>query len=199
MPPEITDPDEVADAQDCFRGLASACDDLFAITPIDSVGETYGKTCAGRITEAEGDAFDCVELLFAADDLPALWPRADVVVIAAPATDRTRHLVDRRVLAALPRHAVIVNVARGSLIDTDALVEALRAHEIAGAALDVTDPEPLPPGHPLWELDTALVTPHNANPEIAWKANVARRVAENLRRYRAGDELVGVIDLLRSY
>ena len=153
---------------------------------------TIAVTRSGRTVAGAAESY-------AADDLPALWPRADVVVIAAPATDRTRHLVDRRVLAALPRHAVIVNVARGSLIDTDALVEALRAHEIAGAALDVTDPEPLPPGHPLWELDTALVTPHNANPEIAWKANVARRVAENLRRYRAGDELVGVIDLLRSY
>jgi phosphoglycerate dehydrogenase-like enzyme len=92
-----------------------------------------------------------------------------------------------------------VNVARGSLVDTDALVNALRSHDIAGAALDVTDPEPLPEGHPLWELDTVLVTPHNANPEIAWKANVARRVSENLRRYRDGDMLVGLIDLQRSY
>lgn len=146
-----------------------------------------------------GRAVDGAAESYAAEDLPGLWRRADIVVLAAPATSRTRHLIDRHVLRELPRHAVIVNVARGSLVETDALVQALRAGDIAGAALDVTDPEPLPAGHPLWRFDTVLVTPHNANPEIAWKANVARRVAENLRRYRDGDELVGVIDLRRSY
>lgn len=136
---------------------------------------------------------------FASEELPALWSRADIVVLAAPATDRTRHVIDREVLEELPRHAVIVNVARGSLIDTDALVAALRAGQVAGAALDVTDPEPLPDGHPLWRFDSVLVTPHNANPEVAWKSNVSRRVTENLRRYRDGDALIGVIDLQRSY
>jgi D-3-phosphoglycerate dehydrogenase len=149
-------------------------------------------TRSGRVVEGATGSY-------AAEHLPELWRRADIVVLAAPATARTRHLVDRNVLRALPGHAVVVNVARGSLIDTDALVQGLRSREIAGAALDVTDPEPLPTGHPLWDLDSVLVTPHNANPEIAWKANVGRRVAENLRRYRAGEALLGVIDLQRSY
>jgi hypothetical protein len=70
VPAEITDAQEIADAQDCFRGLAVACDDLFLETAVGSVGETYGKTCAGRITEDEGDAFNCDDLLFAAFDVP---------------------------------------------------------------------------------------------------------------------------------
>ena len=93
----------------------------------------------------------------------SVWPRADVVVVAAPATDATRRLVGAPELAALPPDAWLVNVARGTLVDTDALVEALAAGRIGGAALDVTDPEPLPDGHPLWREPRALITPHVAN------------------------------------
>lgn len=135
----------------------------------------------------------------AADALPRLWPRADVCVVAAPATAQTRHIVDREALRRMPAHGVVVNVARGSLVDTEALVDALRDAEIAGAALDVTDPEPLPDGHPLWAMPNALVTPHVANPGVAWKATLAARVEANVGRYLAGDDLLGVIDLERNY
>lgn len=131
--------------------------------------------------------------------LPRLWGRADVVVVAAPATAQTRHIIDAAALESMPRHCTLVNVARGTLVDTDALVLALAQGQIAGAGLDVTDPEPLPAGHPLWALPNVLVTPHDANPEIAWKANVAERVTQNLRRYLAQEELIGMIDLQRSY
>ena len=80
-----------------------------------------------------------------------------------------------------------------------ALVAAVLAGGIAGAGLDVTDPEPLPRHHPLWRLPTVLVTPHSANPEIAWQVNVASRVSANVRRYLADEELVGRVDLLLSY
>jgi D-3-phosphoglycerate dehydrogenase len=90
--------------------------------------------------------------------------------------------------------AWLVNVARGSLVDTDALVEALRSGAIAGAALDVTDPEPLPDGHPLWELDNVLITPHVATPPEAERRHFAARVKENVRRLAAGEELEGLID-----
>ncbi len=136
---------------------------------------------------------------YPASELRSLWHRADIVVLAAPATPQTNRIIDSRVLEALPRHATLINVARGSLVDTDALVEHLRRGSIAGAGLDVTDPEPLPTGHALWTMDNVLVTPHDANPEIAWKVNVAARVAENLQRYRAGVSLVGTIDLARNY
>jgi phosphoglycerate dehydrogenase-like enzyme len=94
----------------------------------------------------------------------------------------------------MPEHGWLVNVARGSLIDTDALVAALHAGEIGGAALDVTDPEPLPDGHPLWTAPNALVTPHVANPPGALMRHLAERVRENVRRFAAGEPLLAPID-----
>ncbi|MDO8210841.1 D-isomer specific 2-hydroxyacid dehydrogenase family protein [Conexibacter sp. CPCC 206217] len=128
-----------------------------------------------------------------------VWPRADAVVLAAPATGATQQLVDRAVLAALPTDAWIVNVGRGSLIDTDALVHALAAEQIGGAALDVTDPEPLPDDHPLWHEPRALITPHSANPIGPRSAALADRVRDNVARRIAGDELLGVVERERGY
>lgn len=140
----------------------------------------------------------------AAETLPAtrvaeVWERADAVVLAAPATAATRHLLGAAALAALPAHAWVVNVGRGELVDTEALVAALAAGEIAGAALDVTDPEPLPDEHPLWREPRALITPHTANPTEPLRAALAERVRENVERRRAGRELVGVIEPARGY
>jgi D-3-phosphoglycerate dehydrogenase len=131
------------------------------------------------------------------DRLGEIWGAADHFVIAAPATDATRHLVGAPELAKMREHAWIVNIARGSLIDTDALVEALRERRIGGAALDVTDPEPLPDGHPLWEL--ALITPHIANPEAALTRRLAERVRENVTRLASGEALIAQIDPERGY
>ncbi len=99
-----------------------------------------------------------------ASRLPEVLPVAHHVVIAAPATADTRHIIGAAELEAMRDDAWLVNVARGALVDTDALVAALAAGSIAGAALDVTDPEPLPDGHPLWSEPRALITPHIANP-----------------------------------
>jgi phosphoglycerate dehydrogenase-like enzyme len=140
----------------------------------------------------------------AAETLPAdrvgeVWSAADHFVIGAPATGATRRLVGARELAAMRAHAWIVNIARGSLIDTDALVAALRERRIGGAALDVTDPEPLPDGHPLWTLPNALITPHIANPEAALTRQLAERVRENVTRLAAGEALLAPIDAERGY
>jgi phosphoglycerate dehydrogenase-like enzyme len=129
-----------------------------------------------------------------ADRVGEVWGAARHVVIAAPATDGTRHLVGAAELAAMREDAWLVNVARGSLVDMDALVDALRAGAIAGAALDVTDPEPLPDGHPLWELENVLITPHVATPPESERRHFAARVRENVRRLAAGEELEGLID-----
>jgi D-3-phosphoglycerate dehydrogenase len=135
-----------------------------------------------------------------ADQVSAeVWGAARHVVVAAPATDGTRHLVGAHELAAMREDAWLVNVARGSLVDTGALVEALRSGSIAGAALDVTDPEPLPDGHPLWELPNALITPHVATPPSAERIAFAARVRENVRRYAAGEDLEGLIDAEGGY
>lgn len=135
----------------------------------------------------------------AATDMAAVWPLADYVVLAAPATERTRALVDARALAAMRQDAWIVNVARGSLIDTAALVAALETGRIGGAALDVTDPEPLPDGHPLWRLPNVIVTPHVANPIPSRLARLAEHVAANVRRFVQGQEPLGRVDLDAGY
>ncbi len=119
---------------------------------------------------------------------------ADVVVLALPLTAETTGLVDGRFLAAMKRGAWLVNLARGRVVVTDELVTALEAGRIGGAALDVTDPEPLPPEHRLFELDNALITPHVANtPEIGTAA-LGRLVTENTRRFLAGEPLLGLVD-----
>lgn len=131
--------------------------------------------------------------------LSGVWPRADVVVLCAPATAETHHLVDERALAAMPEHAWLVNVGRGTLVDTDALVRALDEGAIAGAALDVVDPEPLPDGHPLWTHPRALITPHVASPDAVAARALAGLVGENVARLVAGEEPLGVVDLARGY
>jgi D-3-phosphoglycerate dehydrogenase len=131
--------------------------------------------------------------------LGAVWPRADVVVVAAPATAATRHLVGAAELEALPADALLVNVARGSLVDTDALVRALADGRLGAAALDVTDPEPLPEGHPLWDEPRALITPHTANPPAAMVPELAVRVEENVARFAAGEELLAPVEVERGY
>lgn len=135
----------------------------------------------------------------AIDGVDKLWPQGDYFVVAAPATGATRHMIGAEGLAAMKDDAYVVNVARGSLIDTDALVEALASGGIGGAALDVTDPEPLPNGHPLWEEPRALITPHTANPPEALVRAQAQRIEENVARYGAGQELIATVDVEAGY
>ncbi|MGN9839843.1 D-isomer specific 2-hydroxyacid dehydrogenase family protein [Nonomuraea sp. H19] len=118
-------------------------------------------------------------------------PEAGYVVVAAPATPGTRGMFSAREFALMRPDAWLVNVARGSLVVTDDLVAALRAGRIGGAALDVTDPEPLPDGHPLWSLDNVLITPHCANPRPAYWRGLAERVTANVRRFGEGAPLEG--------
>lgn len=119
---------------------------------------------------------------------------ADFVVLAAALTPATRGLFDERRLAAMRHDAWLVNVARGGLVVTDDLVEALRAGTIAGAALDVTEPEPLPDGHPLWDMDNALITPHIANTWDMALPELLALVERNVARFAAGQPLEGLVD-----
>jgi phosphoglycerate dehydrogenase-like enzyme len=130
--------------------------------------------------------------------LPALT-RSDLVVLALALTPDTDRILDAETLAALPEHAWVVNVARGRHIDTDALVAALRVGAIGGAALDVTDPEPLPDGHPLWTLPNAIITPHTANTPEMGRVLLAARVRENVRRFGAGEDLLGPVHVDLGY
>ncbi|MFF2087101.1 D-isomer specific 2-hydroxyacid dehydrogenase family protein [Nocardia sp. NPDC058176] len=134
-----------------------------------------------------------------ADQLGRVWSHTDHVVVAAPATAQTRHLIGADELARLKPSSWVINVARGSLIDTDALVDALTGGAIGGAGLDVTDPEPLPDGHPLWTLPNAIITPHDSNPPQLRLAAFADHVGANIARFVAGQPLLAIIDTDRGY
>jgi phosphoglycerate dehydrogenase-like enzyme len=121
------------------------------------------------------------------DEVHDLLPGHDVTVLMVPQTDQTRHLVDARFLAAMPDGAVLVNAARGPVVDTDALVAELQAGRLR-AALDVTDPEPLPAGHPLWSAPGLLLTPHVGGSVPGGMRRAFAVVAEQLAAYARGDE-----------
>jgi phosphoglycerate dehydrogenase-like enzyme len=125
--------------------------------------------------------------------LPDLLPASDVVVLAVPLVPETRGLFDAEALAALPDGAVVVNVARGGIVDTDALRHELEAERLL-AFLDVVDPEPLPPDHPLWDAPNLLLTPHVGGGTRGWERRAYRLVREQLLRFLAGDELANRVE-----
>ncbi|TAN31787.1 hydroxyacid dehydrogenase [bacterium] len=116
---------------------------------------------------------------------------ADCVVLACALTAQTAGMIGARELEAMPKHALLVNVARGALVRTGELVAALERGLIGGAALDVTDPEPLPKDHPLWGMDNVLITPHSANPDERGRGPLAELVRDNVRRFADGRTLLG--------
>jgi len=133
------------------------------------------------------------------DELDRALTGAVLVVLALPLTPGTEGLVDARRLTLLGDGACLVNVARGQHVVTDDLVAALRDGTLGSAGLDVTDPEPLPAGHPLWDLPNALVTPHTANTEEMAEPLLSARVTENVRRWAAGEPLIGLVDPAAGY
>jgi len=126
-------------------------------------------------------------------------PDARLVVLGLALTPETRHIIGAPELERMHERAWLVNVSRGGHVDTDALVDALERHHIAGAALDVTDPEPLPEGHRLWSLANCLITPHNAGSSGAVMRLLAQRVQDNVARLGSGEALLGVIDPTAGY
>jgi len=130
--------------------------------------------------------------VFSLAELPALLPRADIVVILLPLTAETRELVDDTFLRAMRRGALLVNPARGAVVDTEALTRAVLAGRVR-VALDVTDPEPLPDGHPLWAAPGVLITPHVAGAVQKLYDRAWRLIAEQVRRYATGAPLRNVV------
>ncbi|RDV44877.1 hydroxyacid dehydrogenase [Leifsonia sp. ku-ls] len=128
------------------------------------------------------------------DRLAEVLPDADLVVVAAALTGGTRHLFGAEEFAAMKPTAYLVNIARGGLVDTDALLDALRSGAIAGAGLDVTDPEPLPDGHPLWDEPGVIITPHQADTPEMTAPLLAERIRQNVRAFLDDGRFVGVVD-----
>jgi phosphoglycerate dehydrogenase-like enzyme len=128
-----------------------------------------------------------------------LFRRADDVVIATPLTPETRGLVGRDEIAAMKPSATLTNLGRGGVIDESALVSALEAGRIKGAALDVFAAEPLPPGHPFWRLPNVLLSPHCADNKPGWLEDSMRFFLENLELFRRGEPLHNVVDKRRGY
>ncbi len=152
---------------------------------------------ATRNSRREGP--DYVEYVGLADEYRTLAARADVVVNSTPLTLQTREMFDAAFFAAMKDGAYFINIGRGESVDTAALTAALAAGQIGGAGLDVTDPEPLPPGHPLWSMQNVIITPHIATSSDFRGDRTVTLVVENVRRYVRGDRLLSVVDLSAGY
>ena len=133
------------------------------------------------------------------DRLHKVLPKADVVVVAAALTGETTHLIGAEELALMKPTAALVNIARGPLVDPEALVESLNSEKIYGAAMDVTQPEPLPDGHPLWTATNVLITPHMADTPEMTAPLLAERISRNVAAFVAGEQFTGVVDTDAGY
>jgi phosphoglycerate dehydrogenase-like enzyme len=151
---------------------------------------------AGRTAREQDDDFGTV---VPSAELAAHAGWADHLVLAAPLTGQTRHLADARVLAAMKPSAHLVNVGRGALVDEPALLDALRSGRIAAASLDVFEQEPLPAGHPFWQLDNVHVSAHMSGDVVGWRDALADQFLANLDRFIAGEPLANLVDKTLGY
>lgn len=133
------------------------------------------------------------------DALAELLPSADAVIIAAAATESTQHFIGAPELALMPAHSVLVNVARGSLVDIDAVVDAIEEGRLFGAGLDVMDPEPFPDDHRVWEHKRIVITSHSADTPPMTQPLLAERVRKNVTAFLAGETLYGLVDVEAGY
>jgi phosphoglycerate dehydrogenase-like enzyme len=166
---------------------------------IAELSSAVGIQVTGHRRTSGGQAPPGVLSVVDAAGLDAVLPETDILVIAAPETPETANLVDRRRLSLLPRHAVVVNVGRGSLIDEQAMIEMLQAGRLRGAALDVFAQEPLPTDSPLWAMPNVIISPHSASTVTHENDRLVDLFIENLHRYLDGRPLINVFDHGRKY
>jgi phosphoglycerate dehydrogenase-like enzyme len=167
-------------------------------TNIARLGHGLGmRVIATRNSRREGPDF--VSYVGLADELLDLARQADIIINATPLTASTTGIFNREFFAAVPDHAYFINIGRGRSVVTDDLIKALEEGEIAGAGLDVTDPEPLPDGHPLWSAPRVIITPHMAGVSDKIRERIFLVARENIRRYSAGEPLLSVVDMERGY
>jgi phosphoglycerate dehydrogenase-like enzyme len=161
------------------------------------LGRAFGMTTIGL--RRSGEAHRDVDRVYAGDELAAMLACTDVLVNALPLTAATRGVLGDVQLRRLPRGAIVVNVGRGATLETDALVRALEDGHLGGAGLDVTDPEPLPDGHPLWCMPNVVITPHIGGAQPAYDESAAALFADNLRHYLNDEPLERLVDVSQGY
>jgi phosphoglycerate dehydrogenase-like enzyme len=187
---------EFVRAQDAGRWAPRTCASVAGarvlVVGAGDIGRTVGRLLAGFDAELTYVARTAREGVHGTDELPRLLPEADVVVVLVPVTEETAGLVDAGFLAAMRDGALLVNAARGVVVDTGALLAELRSGRLR-AALDVTDPEPLPEGHPLWSAPGLLLTPHVAGNVPQSNERAAAAVTDQLARVLAGEPLRNVV------
>jgi phosphoglycerate dehydrogenase-like enzyme len=164
---------------------------------VAQLGAAFGMRVIGLRRGAAPVPF--VDKMLGPEQLPELLSQAHYVVNVLPSTAQTHGLIGAAQLATMRRDAVIINVGRGKTIDTDALVNALREGRIAGAGLDVTEPEPLPAEHPLWKLPNVIITPHYSGGRAGYVDAVLDVFVDNVSRYREQRALRNVVDLHAGY
>jgi phosphoglycerate dehydrogenase-like enzyme len=180
-------------------------DATMVIVGFGSIGSSLAMLAKGigmrivAVREHPEKGSDLADAMYGFDDLNRALGEGDFVVLATPVTDKTRHLMNAECLAQLKPNAYLVNVGRGVLIDEEALILALRSNQFAGASLDVTSEEPLPPSSTLWTMDNVFITPHTGGfAEKMWERHYVN-FTENLRRYLAGEPLLWTVDKDAGY
>lgn len=160
-------------------------------------GKDWGMRVAG--TRRAGSPLPFVDHLYKPSETVTALAEADFAVVACALTDETRGLIGKAELAALGSDGYIINIARGAVIDQDAMIAALRDGVIAGAGLDVFDPEPLPEDSPLWDFPNVIITPHLAGSQSNYMGRALNIFCENLQRFQAGKPFLNEVDKTRGY
>lgn len=185
------------------RELADATLGILGLGAIGRQVAHYGRAFGMRVLatrrSASGTSDPDVDEVIPAERLSELLQRSDYVVVSVPGTPATRHMIGAAQLAQMKPDAFLVNIARGQIVDTDALVAALQHGTIGGAGLDVTDPEPLPESSPLWHLPNVILSPHVSGVTGRYSERFTDLFLDNIRRYRAGEPLRNVVDAERGY
>lgn len=176
-----------------------------AVLGTGDIGNNAARICAAMGARVLGfklhacDPFPPYSEIYTGDDgLDALLPQADAVLVCLPGSPFTKDMLDARRIGLMKAGSVLVNIGRGSIVNTEALMEALRSGRVAAAGLDVTDPEPLPPDHPLWDCPNVLITPHISGLGAS-KQKHAKWFAENLRAYLEGRPQPGAVNREMKY
>lgn len=164
--------------------------------------KAFGTTITG-MRRTDRNYPDCFDAMITEKELEETLPKADIVVGCLPGTKETKGLLNRQRLYQMKKGALFVNVGRGSLVDLETLTELLREGWIRGAALDVTDPEPLPADHPLWKMEQVILTPHIAGVSFGYSKDTEHRIlhicCQNLERYLARKELLNQVNFTTGY